>query len=202
MSYARIFWLDDEFDFIGQLLAKGIPLGLDKDNLLARTRFAFDYEMGERIVKTEPFNLYILDGDFPLRGSPEYNEQVERFVRSAPIGLDPCEAWEIVPEDKGFTGPSVNHFAKFYDQNLRTLNQKIVVFSRSSMAPMTAFHMNIPFYSKALDTPLIKELVQDHPKEYLDWLPENYPKRAIKDIDSWETGSMEDLITRFLTKPY
>ena len=92
--------------------------------------------------------------------------------------------------------------ASFYDQNLKTLGKKVIIFSRSSMAPMTAFHMNIPFYSKALDTPMIKELVQDHPKEYLDWLPENYPKRKINELDSWETGSMEDLITQALTKPY
>lgn len=202
MTYSRIFWLDDEFDFMGQILAKGAPFSLVRDDLLSRTTFAFDYETGERIVKTEPFDLYILDADFPLRGSQKHNDLVAEFIRTAPIGITPADAWDIVPEDTEHTGPSVNHFARFYNEQLRQLGKKVIVFSRSSMAPMTAYHMELPFYSKTLDARMIKELVQDHPAEYLDWLPEHYPKRAIENVNAWEAGSMEDLIRRFLTKPY
>jgi len=68
MQYERIFWLEDNPVFIEtfQRIADESQIPFDLAQLLSRTTFAYDFEMGREILQREkPFDLYVLDNGFP-----------------------------------------------------------------------------------------------------------------------------------------
>ena len=65
MRYEKIFWLEDNPYFLPYLSRRVKDANLQLSYLLSRVTFAYDFLGGERIVRTNDFDLYIINGDFP-----------------------------------------------------------------------------------------------------------------------------------------
>ena len=201
MAIQRIFWLDDNFAFLGRFLHISKSYGLTKESLFAKVTFAYDQEMGESIIKNKDFDLYILDGDFPRITSEKYREKLNVFlngITSENKHYAVCD--ELNKLSNETKGPFVNRFAEFYLNNLRDKTGKVIVHSLSSFAPHIAFHLGLPFYGKVIDADDIKIIVNkliDDPS--IDYFIGSVYKKNVSFLEGWEIGSCEDLIKRYLT---
>ena len=205
----HIFWLDDEFDFLGDILRIGSKYGLTKQSLLEKVTFAFDYEMGADIISKKQFDVYILDADFFNRTTQQYKNNAREFLQNVTADMCVVDCFHAYPE--GFDHCMVRmapvyedcNFVRFYNEHLKPLNVKTVIFSVSLYAPIVAYHLGLPFYAKGLTKEVLQEHVEDN-------MFDDIPLRYLKDsnirkpssfLQYWESGSREELIQRYLTVP-
>lgn len=199
MKYERIFWLEDTPDILGDILCICARHQVDKDSLFPRITFAPDYETGAEIVHGENFDLYILDADFPEATSQEWKEYYWNFMSQ--VSKDTKHFHFKDKYGEGNFGRSANNFSCFFAEFLQRKPGKTIVYSISTMAPLVAFHLGLPFYSKALDKDMIKDNVTRNLND--EYILEKYvlPLVVPKNIDfleQWECGSRYELVERYL----
>lgn len=143
MRYNKIFWLEDMPDFLEQYLRDSVCADLKRDDLLARITWAHDFEEGARIIYSSNFDLYLLDADFPDACEPKHRKNAEaclELIQSNKWGEGKIKRYQ----DDSVT----NNFVKFYQQFLAQSKNKVVVHSMSTLAPIFAFALGLPFYCK------------------------------------------------------
>ncbi len=157
------------------------------DALLSRVTFAYDAEEGERIVSRQPFDLYVLDADFPVHMPSDRRDYVHQFMQEARAGK---RKWMDFERNYGYHDGSVNgdEFEQFHERCLRDVSGKIVVYSNSLIAIHTARKLGLPFYAKGTSSENVR-----------GWLTQ-FARTSGSGLtaDGWEHGSMDDLIERYL----
>ncbi|MEK6825668.1 MAG: hypothetical protein AABY00_02695 [Nanoarchaeota archaeon] len=182
-KYSRIFWLEDNPDFMHWLCSTRHTPNADIDNLLSRVTFAFDFEMGRDILSREQFDLYILDGDFP-DNSPLYRrDYLQRYLRE--------QCMESMQE--GIKGHIVwSNFIKFSKECL-VGRQPLVIYSLSERAAVGAYVRQLPFFYKTSDTDGAEKI-----KEYVKSCEQEFPQGLPNSLDKWELGVDKDLARDYL----
>lgn len=202
-AYQRIFWLEDNPEFFCHLRhhARSTGQSFHLENLLSRITLAYDFQEGQHRVRTAPFDLYILDADFPdvlLSERRAYLDDYMRRLHSR--GIDTTETCVY---DDGNANETMrwNNFVSFYHDPLcglggRTLTHlwkrlprlqfgaKVVIFSASTDAPQRAYDLGLPFYAKGLE----------HTKESV------LAMAGADHYTSWEHGTIHDFADRYLLK--
>src|SRR3989344_1614594 len=191
--YERIFWLDDCPDVLGNLLSIGKKFGLERESLLPRITWAYDSEMGANIVKQHDFDLYILDGDFPDTTSNEQKKSIDDFLTKVNHSL----LWVDSPLPSCGYDTIDSNFARFSTTHLQN-KTPVVIFSMSTIAPVSAFHLSLPFYGKAipkwgvLDSAQRRLTCEDTISPYI---PKNLRKTQ-PGLAQWEHGDWEEFIQK------
>ncbi len=204
MQYQRIFWLDDNPNFLVEILKQCSEKGYDRDSLLSRITMSYDYETGERIIQGDLFDLYILDGDFPNLLSVERKAYVDDFIAKV---THQTKSHDFKFLDGLSDGSVVAcNFVNFYLNILRNREAKTIILSLSSRASLYAFNLSLPFYGKYLrGREEIKKEVMS--REY--WQHEDIKRRfssdinvhdLLREVETWECGNMDELVERYLLK--
>ncbi|MBI4140617.1 hypothetical protein HY485_02150 [Candidatus Woesearchaeota archaeon] len=141
-KYNKIFWLEDMPDFLEVYFHETEQTGLKRDALLSRVTFAHDFEEGKLKVNGS-YDLYILDADFPDVCEPIHRQKTEEYIDA--IRNNKLESGKLL---QCMDDTETNNFARFYRQFLAEKKSKVVVLSMSSLAPIVAFALNLPFYCK------------------------------------------------------
>ncbi len=150
MTYNKIFWLEDNPNFFFDVIAwraKQMQRPLDIAQLLSRITLAYDFDTGKMVVKRERFDLYILDADFPNKINEGKRAKLEEYFAKVRRKEQPAYPWETDFKD----GQVPNNFAPFYLNNLDP-GKKMIVYSMSLDAWLTAFVLDIPIYAKRSTT--------------------------------------------------
>jgi hypothetical protein len=143
MQRKKIFWLDDHPDILATSYIKEFSNGkVSADQLLEKTVFAYDFEMGREILASGEyqFDLHIMDGDFPRVMEQVQVQRVDKFLQKLRTGgKRPCL-------EDGFKGQYYNAFVEFCLDHL--LNKEFVVHSMSRDAERLSFLLGWEFYGK------------------------------------------------------
>jgi hypothetical protein len=192
MTSDRIFWLEDNPNFFGDLprLAERRGKTLDLPALLSNVTLAHDYAAGQAAVEASAFDLYILDADFRDRLSPGRHAEVEEFFRDAVAGT---RKWHDFHFDGDFTGERHpggvvgNNFARFYQTCIP--GKRAVVLSNSLDAIYHARKLDLPFYTKC----------EIHSRFIQNWVENGNQRHGTSfGIEGWEHGCIGDLVVRYL----
>ncbi|GEM_PF-1952929 len=206
-KYNKIFWLEDMPDFLERYFHKAKHLKLKRADLFSRTTFAHDFEEGSKKINGQ-YDLYILDADFPTVCEPEHRQKTEKCLK-----MIQENKWEYRRILHCTDDTEVNNFAKFYRQFLTENKNKVVVLSMSSLAPIIAFALNLPFYCKGgLDEKECKndaKLWQDHIKRETEIKDDELERICAKfnvnrksldlsGLEKYECGAGIDFIKKYL----
>ncbi|MEK6863581.1 MAG: hypothetical protein AABW53_02690 [Nanoarchaeota archaeon] len=192
--------MEDSPDNLGEILRICAEHQVDKDSLFSRITFAPDYEAGADIIDGINFDLHILDGDFPNATGEQWKGTYRDYLRQ--VSAD-TRFFQFKPDrhENEPPGSDANNFSRFFVELLQMRPEKTIVYSLSTMAPAVAFHLGLPFYSKALCKDTIKDNVARNfndeyiLKKYI--LPLTTPK-SIDFLEQWEYGSRFELVERYL----
>jgi hypothetical protein len=193
IKYERIFWLEDNPEFLGyfQGIADSQHIPIDLVNLLNRTTFAYDHEMGREIILREhPFDLYVLDADIPRSLSILRRELLSDFIEK--IKEQQSAQLPFIE-----AGPGQSYFIDFWEELLkdRTGQAKVVVFSANLDAQVDAYQRELPFYSKRFTG-------WNERAGIINWVGkrQRFCKRPItpEDLAAWECGGIIDLLKNHL----
>ncbi|MBI5001784.1 hypothetical protein HZC31_00195 [Candidatus Woesearchaeota archaeon] len=215
MTYQRIFWLDDSPNFFDRMenVALEAALPLDLSGLLRRTTFTFDLEMAVDVVSREQFDLYILDADFPNRMPDERRASLDAYLVKVCAGV--VDHWKEYPSDGDHQGNVNNNGFIFYEQQRSHFapEAKVLVHSMSDAAPVLAYLLDLPMYSKNTNLEGVRqELLGGFDRcEYPRWLRDRFVQKVGGDIAQWyvndcpapdlqnyELGARKELIERYL----
>jgi len=195
--YDRIFWLDDNPNFLEwiQILGTELDPSFSIAELLRRITWAYDFETGARIVKERKFDLYILDGDFPRVLFPGRKGHIDCYIKAAKNGNFPDFRFHDGnhdPEHKPW-----EMYSLFYEQCL-TPEQRVILFSLSDAAPIlpigrSAFSRGLPFYTKRekRGETHVRRVIENASGRMID-------KVSPEQLASYECGGKADLIERYL----
>ena len=149
MKYNNILWVDDVPEYICVFINMGDMLAAERrsssERIISRVTFAHDLEQArERLTKLHsrnPYDLIILDGDFPYAYSEGERtilaDTVQRFRDHGKTERHPTEIREIG-----------GLFTELYDSHLVGIPVPIVVFSMAFYNALPAFARGLPFYTK------------------------------------------------------
>lgn len=202
MKYNHVLWVDDvpEFVFLTMSLGDRIAVerGLSSGRIIERVTFAHDLEQArERLDR--PYDLIILDGDFPYAYSAEERATidgvVQRFRARGTIERHPTAIREIGAL-----------FTELYDSHLVGIPIPIVLFSASPYNAPAAFARGLPFYTKTVQEQssledLLRHRLEEHnPGESRYCVPEKRREelKVIFNEGKLEWGNCEDLLERYL----
>jgi len=209
VQYNKIFWLEDMPDFLEYYFSNGAHTGLNRNDLLARIAWAHDFEEGASIVQNSDFNLYVLDADFPDVCTPQHRKNVEDCLRM--IKNNNFEYGNIIRDNNDVV---TNNFVKFYQQFLLQSKNRVIVHSMSTLAPIFAFALNLPFYCKGglnkdeckNDAQLwrahikmeAEDMKDDEITEFFARLKINKKSFDLNQLETYECGSAVHFIERYI----
>jgi hypothetical protein len=165
MTHQKIFWLDDNPNFLERVLRVARQHGTTQESLFPRITFAFDRTMADEILATQSFDLYILDGDFPDRLPDHHRQALDAIVqKSTPFSesryYDHMEQAGVADVYSEATVVWCN-FVRVYYQHLAAQAPVVVLSSAGTPARLRAFHAGLPFYGKnGLDVKRFQEEVR------------------------------------------
>ncbi len=217
MKSPRIFWLDDHPDIEAVEYIENLSNGqISRARLLEHTIFAYDYKSGERLVSKEDYDLYMMDGDFPMEMNSAKLEAVQKFMEELKQGVRNPR----LRTDMDGTRP--NAFIEFTLDYL--LGKNFAVYSSSLDAEKSSFLLGWPFYKKgrAKEVPSfideqtawhdeigvpsrlrsrIYDLVSQDPRwkkiSLGDWNAMEI-KKTKDSLENWEYGGSQELVTNRL----
>lgn len=206
-KYEKIFWLEDMPDFLERYFHKAAETELKRDDLFSRVTWSHDFEEGSRKIN-DYFDLFILDADFPDVCKPMHRKNTESC-----LNLIKNNKWGSGEILKYVGDTKTNNFARFYRQFLTKNKSRVVVLSMSSLAPIVAFALGLPFYCKGgLDEKECQDdakLWKDHIKRETELKDEELDKICAKVqvdrksldlslLEKYECGSGIDFIRNYL----
>jgi len=204
-KYKNIFWLEDYPDFFPRLIelaGKLKPGVLTPSGLLDRVDLALDLDEALRTTTRSNFDLCITDGDFPNYADQEHREEVIRKISGFRV-------LGVHFEIENRSGEVAYNFVNFYNQlafqRLGSPLPKVVVLSSNIGNSCLSFNLGLPFYAKGTIT--VQEI-----KDYVAGLnssitpelkmrqriPADMPIRAAPELVTWECGSLNDFIGKYL----
>jgi len=223
MSKPKIFWLDDHPQFSTIKMIDDFSKGrITHKKLLEHTTFAYDFETGEEILRSgEEFDLYIMDGDFPVQMKQEQKQRVDEFFER--LKQDPENSYKSRLEG----GYRDSYYSAFIEFTIKHLQGKpFVIHSMSQEALNQSFLLGFPFYKKGLanetDKIFVKpdreiyhnEITQDVRKSFFEtayqFVKQNPRWEPVKNLDNWyqfkkensfedwEFGGSEELVEKYL----
>ncbi len=197
-TFERIFWLDDFVDDASNGIdwIQVVPFSISLADVVRRITFAFDLATAKEVVQKHPFDLYILDADFPDRLPPARAKMLEEYVdalRGSCIpGNEELPLWK--ESDLPIIGEAARqivgcNFRHLYRNHLWERGARVVVYSKSDNAAGVACSLGLPFYTKTLNQ--------------VDWIKAQalaWGRRASKDlsVENWECGTPRELGERYL----
>ena len=182
-KYPRIFWLEDNPDFMHWLCNTAYTPHADMDNLFSRVTFAFDFEMGLDILSRGQFDLHILDGDFPDDSPPARRSYLQKYLQEQSMN----------PIRIGVKGEIVNsNFIRFSKECL-VGRQPLLIYSLSERAAVGACARQLPFFHKTSDADGARKI-----KEYIESCTQEFPHELPFLLESWEVGTDQELARDYL----
>jgi hypothetical protein len=183
----KIFWVEDDPGFL-PLMGLLVP-SLNLSDLLSRTTFAHDLETAKQAAIADPFDLYILDGDFPTQMAPERIAQITDFLQKVKEKTWGVNGLPFYDDKKHPIRNSSNNFVNLYRESL-SHHYKVVIHSGSLEVALNSFNLGLPFYSKLISP----ERVVNYVKSLSDQpIPENM-------LSSWEIGTSKEFFEKYLVK--
>jgi hypothetical protein len=183
------------------------------EGFLKNVDWAFDIADAMKLLSENKYSLHILDADIP-RVMPE--ERKEIFRKAIINGDYPSSDYQFLKDPR--SKQIGDGYVLVYDK----ARENTVVLSSSQVAPITAFALKIPFYSKAagpinnLETFLnkrafptgtfnpvdVEQTVMKIRKERYgnDYLMQSFSNEEFSQMDKWERGGLDDFVNKYILK--
>lgn len=216
----RVLWVEDNPELFKNIADLVLPaFDINPVSFFDRITFAHDFASAEQALK-QPYDLAILDADFPDVTSPARYAQVTAFLDAVRNGnynqeIEMLSAFgrntPRLTRESPQSPPdmvSPNNFFLLYQELLKDTSAKTVVCSSSRDAPALAFALNLPFYTKGSSRSRVERDVRGAWDR--GWLSSDIA-RTVPDVlmtqteldsrlSSWECGDLHSLVGMYFKK--
>lgn len=183
MNGKSLFWLDDNPYFLEEVCKLTGKPRKEFSSILEHTEFAFDFEMGKKIVRDRQFARYIIDGDFPDSLPNERRAELTKYLRHM-IDNEPMTF--PYGQSNALTGNGIN----FVQEIIPAMKDKIVILTGSRSVAVRAWENNVPCYMKLVVQPQVM----------MDYVRKQTQMRPMSPDAKWQCGGLSTFLEEILFK--